>query len=72
VPDEIITRMKAGLPKTTPGRRQIAVETIHALREMKGVSGVHIMAIGVEEIVPQIVEQAGLSKTAGPGRVDDE
>jgi len=61
VPDEIITRMKA-----VPAKEQrqegvkIAVETIHALREMKGVSGVHIMAIEWEEIVPQIVEQAGL------------
>jgi methylenetetrahydrofolate reductase (NADPH) len=61
VPDEIIGRMKAAPAKE---QRQegvkIAVETIHALREMKGVSGVHIMAIEWEEIVPQIVEQAGL------------
>lgn len=61
VPDEIINRMKAAPAKE---QRQegvkIAVEAIRALREMKGVSGVHIMAIEWEEIVREIVEQAGL------------
>ncbi len=39
---------------------KIAVETIQALREMKGVRGVHIMAIEWEEAVPELVEKAGL------------
>jgi methylenetetrahydrofolate reductase (NADPH) len=61
IPDEIIDRMK-GVPageQRAEGIR-IAVETIHSLREMKGVSGVHIMAIEWEEAVPEIVEKAGL------------
>lgn len=61
VPDEIINRMK-GVPageQRAEGIR-IAVETIRSLQQMKGVSGVHIMAIEWEEAVPELVEKAGL------------
>lgn len=62
VPDEIIKRMKS---KPADKQRQegmaIAVETIRALKEMKGVRGVHIMAIEWEEAVPQLVKEAGLT-----------
>ena len=61
VPEEVIKRMKGVAPKE---QRQegirIAVETIRALREIEGVHGVHIMAIEWEEVVPQLVEEAGL------------
>jgi methylenetetrahydrofolate reductase (NADPH) len=61
VPDEIIARMKGAAAKE---QRQegikIAVETIQALKEIKGVRGVHIMAIEWEEAVPELVEKAGL------------
>jgi len=39
---------------------KVAVEMIQALKEMKGVKGVHIMAIAWESIVPEIAEKAGL------------
>ena len=39
---------------------QICVELIKALREVKGVAGVHLMAIEWEEAVKPIVEAAGL------------
>lgn len=61
VPDELLTRMK-----DTPKEQQadegikIAVETIEQLKEMKGISGVHIMAIEWEEKVGEIAEKAGL------------
>jgi methylenetetrahydrofolate reductase (NADPH) len=62
VPESLIERMKA-----VPAKEQraegikIAVETIQALKEMDGVSGVHIMAIEWEDAVPELVEKAGLS-----------
>jgi len=61
VPDEIIERMK----KTPKEKRQeegieICVEVIEQVREIEGVSGVHIMAIGWEEAVPEIVKRAKL------------
>ena len=39
---------------------EILKETMERLKEIKGVSGFHIMAIEWEEKVPEIVEQAGL------------
>ena len=39
---------------------KIAIETIERLRQVKGVAGVHIMAIEWEEKVPEIVEGAKL------------
>ena len=40
--------------------QKICVELIQQLREMKGVAGVHIMAIEWEQAVRPIVEAAGL------------
>jgi methylenetetrahydrofolate reductase (NADPH) len=61
VPDSLIKRM-SGAPKGKQAEEgiRICVETILALREMKGVAGFHIMAIEWEERVPEIVERAGL------------
>jgi methylenetetrahydrofolate reductase (NADPH) len=61
VPDAIINRMK-GVAKKDQAKEgiAIAVETIQRLKEMKGIAGVHIMAIEWEERVPEIVEMAGL------------
>ncbi len=62
VPESVIERMKSVPAKD---QRQegvkIAVETIQALKEMDGVSGVHIMAIEWEDVVPELVERSGLS-----------
>jgi methylenetetrahydrofolate reductase (NADPH) len=61
VPGEIIKRMKS-VPRDRQREEglRIAVETIQALKEMKGIHGIHIMAIEWEEVVPQLVEEAGL------------
>jgi len=61
IPDEIINRM-AGVPKEKAAGEgiKICLETLEQLRDMKGVRGVHIMAIEWEEKVREIVEAAGL------------
>ncbi len=59
IPDEIIDRMKGAKDKKAEGLN-IAVETIQQLKEIEGVAGVHVMAIAWEEMVPEIVERAGL------------
>ncbi len=61
VPDNVIERFK-GVPKKEVAKEGIkfAVETIQRLKEIEGVSGVHIMAIEWEEAVPEIVSSAGL------------
>ncbi|MFC5992729.1 methylenetetrahydrofolate reductase [Pseudonocardia hispaniensis] len=38
------------------------VETVQALREMPGVAGVHVMVVGDEQGVPEILDAAGLRR----------
>jgi methylenetetrahydrofolate reductase (NADPH) len=61
VPDDVIKRM-AGVPKDKQADEgiTICVEAIQRLKQVKGVSGFHIMAIEWEERVPEIVERSGL------------
>jgi methylenetetrahydrofolate reductase (NADPH) len=61
VPDEIINRLK-GVEKKKQGVEGIAIacEQIQEFKEMKGVAGVHLMAIEWEHRVPEIAEQAGM------------
>jgi methylenetetrahydrofolate reductase (NADPH) len=59
VPDEIINRLK-GVDKKKQADEgiQIACEQIQEFKEMKGVAGVHLMAIEWEHRVPEIAERA--------------
>ena len=59
VPDELIKRMQSAKDKKEEGIN-IAVEVIEKVKEIPGVRGVHIMAIGWESIVPEIVKRAKL------------
>jgi len=59
IPDEIITRLQGAKKKKEEGLK-IAIETIQQLKEIEGVAGVHVMAIAWEDVVPEIVERAGL------------
>lgn len=61
IPEEQIERLK-NVPKEKVAEEgiKIAVETIGRVRAIKGVAGVHIMAIEWEEKVPEIVKAAGL------------
>ncbi len=59
VPNSIIDRMKKASDPKEEGI-ELCVEQIETLKNMKGVHGVHIMAVMWEEIVPRIVEMAGL------------
>jgi methylenetetrahydrofolate reductase (NADPH) len=59
VPDEIIDRLKgAGKGKVADEGIKIACEQIEEFKEMKGVHGVHLMAIEWEHRVPEIAERA--------------
>ncbi len=59
VPDELVERMEDAEDAKEEGVR-ISLELVEQLREIEGVHGVHIMAVAWEEIVPVIVERAGL------------
>jgi methylenetetrahydrofolate reductase (NADPH) len=59
VPDHIIDRMKKASDPKEEGIK-LCVEQIEVLKTMKGVHGVHIMAVAWEDIVPRIAKEAGL------------
>ncbi|MFP4306768.1 MAG: methylenetetrahydrofolate reductase [Desulfococcaceae bacterium] len=61
VPDEIIDRLRgAGKGKYAEEGIKIACEQIEEFKEMKGVHGIHLMAIEWEHKVPEIAERAGV------------
>ncbi len=61
IPDAIVDRLKK-----TPKKKQkeegkkIAIEIIQQVKEIEGVAGVHVMAYRQEELVAEIIEEAGL------------
>ena len=60
-PEEIIERLEgAGKGKAAEEGIKIACGQIEELKEMKGIAGVHLMAIEWEQKVPEIAERAGL------------
>jgi CO dehydrogenase/acetyl-CoA synthase delta subunit len=59
VTDEVIDRMKGAKDKKQEGIN-ICVDIINQVKEIKGVAGVHVMAIEWEEAVAEICESAGL------------
>ena len=58
VPDIFVERMAKAVSQEEEGVR-IALDLINEIRKIEGVKGIHIMAVGWENIVPVIVEKAG-------------
>jgi methylenetetrahydrofolate reductase (NADPH) len=61
IPEAIIKRLE-GVPKEKAAAEglQMCQETIQELKQIKGLAGIHIMAIEWEDKVPEIVKAAGL------------
>jgi methylenetetrahydrofolate reductase (NADPH) len=62
VPDEVVRRLR-GVP---PGRVadegvRLCAEIIQQVRDIPGVSGVHVMAFGAEQLIPEILTKAGFT-----------
>jgi len=60
VPDSILKRMEAAGDRAEEEGVQIALELIEKIKTKQGVHGIHLMAVGWEEIVPRIIREAGL------------
>jgi methylenetetrahydrofolate reductase (NADPH) len=58
IPDALIERMRNAEDKQAEGVA-IALDLIEEIKQIEGIKGIHIMAIGWEEIVPTILERAG-------------
>ena len=61
VPDALARRLR-GVPadRTADEGITICAETISELRQIPGLAGVHVMAVGNEHRIPLILQQAGL------------
>jgi len=59
IPQRVLEEIEAAPDQAAYGRR-LAVELIDGVRGLRGVAGVHIMAINWEDAVRPIVEEAGL------------
>ena len=61
IPDKIVDRLrKTPKHKKREEGKRICVEIIQQVQEIKCVSGVHLMAYRQEELVAEIIEEAGL------------
>lgn len=69
IPETIMKRMEAAGDGAAEEGVQIALELIEKVKGMQGVNGIHLMAVGWEEIVPRIVQEAGLAKEAAPSGI---
>jgi methylenetetrahydrofolate reductase (NADPH) len=69
IPNFLVERMKNAEDVKEEGMKT-ALGIIERVRRIEGVSGLHIMAVGWEEIVPAIVRRAGLSRRPFPNRIE--
>jgi methylenetetrahydrofolate reductase (NADPH) len=68
VPDEVVRRLR-GVPEDRVAAEGLALcsEIIAQIRTIPGVAGVHVMAFGWEDAIPEILERAGLPRRPSPG-----
>ena len=69
IPDAIIARMEAAKSGRAEGKR-ICVEIIQQVREIAGISGIHLMAYKQEESIAEIVHESGVLRGRTPWRRD--
>ncbi len=60
IPEKLMKRMEAAGDGAEEEGVTIALEIIEKIKGKQGVHGIHLMAVGWEEIVPRIVTEAGL------------
>ncbi|HJM36679.1 MAG: methylenetetrahydrofolate reductase [Dehalococcoidales bacterium] len=70
VPQSITSRL-GGAKNTKEEGLKITLEIIEHIRTLPGVHGIHIMAVGWEEIIPDIVSKAGLLPRPVSGKVPE-
>jgi len=66
LPEHLLRRMDQASDSAEEEGVAIALELIDGVRRLQGVHGIHLMAVGWEEIVPRIVREAGLAPAEAP------
>jgi 5,10-methylenetetrahydrofolate reductase len=59
VPEDTLRRLRAA-PDVKQAGVDVAVEAIEQVRDLPGVRGVHLMGLGPDSGVPEVIEEAGL------------
>jgi 5,10-methylenetetrahydrofolate reductase len=59
IPDAVIARLEGAADARAEGGK-ICVEMIQAIREIRGVAGVHIMATRQDHLIPELVRASGV------------
>jgi 5,10-methylenetetrahydrofolate reductase len=65
IPDAIIARLEGAADQKKEGK-QLAIDIINEVKEIPGVSGIHVMAYRQEEYVSEIVHESGVLKGRRP------
>jgi 5,10-methylenetetrahydrofolate reductase len=65
IPDAIIKRLEGAQDQKKEGK-QLAIDIINEVKEIPGVSGVHVMAYRQEEYVAEIVDESGVLRGRQP------
>jgi 5,10-methylenetetrahydrofolate reductase len=71
IPDHVITRLEGAANPKQEGKK-ICIEIMQEVREIAGVSGVHVMAYRQEELVADIVRESGVLAGRQPWRREPE
>jgi 5,10-methylenetetrahydrofolate reductase len=67
IPEHIIKRLDGANDQQQEGK-QICIEIIQEIQDIKGVSGVHVMAYRQEELVADIIQKSGIIAHRKPWR----
>jgi len=67
IPENIIKRLDGANDQQQEGK-QICIEIIQEIQDIKGVSGVHVMAYRQEELVADIIQESGIITHRKPWR----
>ncbi|RRI01797.1 methylenetetrahydrofolate reductase [Mesorhizobium tamadayense] len=65
IPDAVIKRLEGAADQKKEGK-QLCIDIINEVKEVEGVSGIHVMAYRQEEYVAQIVHESGVLKGRRP------
>lgn len=65
IPDAVIARLEGAQDQKKEGK-QLCIDIINEVKEIKGVSGIHVMAYRQEEYVAEIVHESGVLKGRRP------
>jgi 5,10-methylenetetrahydrofolate reductase len=65
IPDAVISRLEGAADQKAEGKR-LCIDIINEVKEIDGISGVHVMAYRQEEYVAEIVAESGVLKGRQP------